>query len=160
VIGFPGVIGLVALLAAVSRSGVDDGAFPMAVAFLAATGVLLTTGLRSAVSVGQQGVTVRFFGVRSTTIRFEELSSATFGMTFPSISYGIRLTDRSGRKVLVHANWWQNEASVVLPVCRALIASDVPMDRSTARIVSKLLNVKRPKARIIHHGLLFKSRTW
>ena len=43
---------------------------------------------------------------------------------------------------------------------QALVDRDVALDRSTARIVSRVLGVKRPKARIIHRGLLRKDRTW
>jgi hypothetical protein len=45
-------------------------------------------------------------------------------------------------------------------VARGLFDADVPMDRLTARIVSRTLRVKRPKARIIHHALLRRDRTW
>ena len=160
VVAFPGLIGSVALVAALSRSAVNDGAFSLAIPLLAVAGVLLILGLRSVVSVDGDGLTVRFFGIRATTVRFQELASATFGMAFPSISYGIRLTDVTGRNVFLHANWWRDERFVVLPVCRALVEYNVPMDRSTARVVSKLLHVQRPKARIVHHGLLRKDRTW
>jgi hypothetical protein len=160
VVGFPGFIGAVALIAALSRSLPDDGALPMGVGFLGLAAVLLVLGVRSVLSVRQDRLTVRFFGLRSTTIQFTELRSATFVMTFPSISFAIALADRTGRKAVVHANWWQDEASAVAPICRALVKWDVPMDRSTARIVSKILKVKRPKARIIHHGLLRNDRTW
>src|SRR5947209_15128702 len=57
VVGFPGLVGAVALLAALSRSGVDDGAFPMAVALLAVAGVFLALGLRSVAVVGRDGLT-------------------------------------------------------------------------------------------------------
>jgi hypothetical protein len=160
VVGFPGVIGAVALIAALSRSLPDDGALPMGVGFLGLAAVLLVLGVRSVLSVRQDRLTVRFFGLRSTTIQFTELRSATFGMRFPSVSFAIALTDRAGRNAIVHANWWRYEASAVVPICRALLKWDVPMDRSTARIVSQVLKVKRPKARIIHHGLLRNDRTW
>jgi hypothetical protein len=160
VVGFPAAIGALALIAAVSRSGPSDGAFALGVGLLAAAGVLLALGLRSVLSVGEGALTVRFFGLRSTTVRFRDLRSATFGMAFPSISYAIALADRNGQKALVHSNWWRNESSVLVPVCRAIVDFDVPMDRSTARVVSQVLKVKRPKAQIIHRALLRKDRTW
>ena len=159
-VGFPGLIGATMVAAAFSRSGVADGAFVPGVVLLAVGGVLLILGLRSVIFVGHDELTVRFFGARATTVRFQDLTSASITMTFPSISFAMALTDRAGRKALVHANWWRDEPSVVLPLCRALIEFDVPMDRSIARVVSKLLRVQRPKARIIHHGLLRKDRTW
>jgi hypothetical protein len=160
VVGFPGAIGAIALLAAMPRSGQDDGAFPLGVGLLALAAVLLILGVRSAVWVGPDALSVRFFGLRFTTVRFDEITSATFGMAFPSISFAIVLTDRRGRKALVHANWWRDETTVVTAVCRALVRYDMPMDRSTARIVSQVLRIRRPRAQITHHGLLRKDRTW
>jgi hypothetical protein len=81
-------------------------------------------------------------------------------MSFPSISYGLVLVDGQGRKVTVHANWWQGEVEAIRRICRALLQHDVPMDRSTARVVSQALRVKRPKARIVHRALFRKDRTW
>jgi hypothetical protein len=160
VVGFPGLIGAAMVWAAFSRSGVNDGAFAPGVVLLTIAGVLLILGLLSVISVGRDDLTVRFFGLRATNVRFQDLTSATVTMTFPSISFAMALTDRSGRRAVVHANWWREEASIVLPVCRALVEFDVPMDRSIARVVSKLLKIHRPKARIIHHGLLNNDRTW
>jgi hypothetical protein len=160
VVGFPSAIGTLALVAALSRAGTSDNAFPLAMAAFALAAVLLILGARSALCVGPHDVTVRFFGLRSTAIRFHEVTAATFGMAFPSLSYAITLTDRRGRKVLVHANWWRDETVVLPLVCRALVDNDVPMDRSTARIVARVLGVKRPRAQIIHRALLRKDRTW
>jgi hypothetical protein len=160
VVGFPGLIAAAMLGAAFSRSGVTDGAFAPGLALVAGAAVLLVLGLRSVISVGPDDLTVRFFGVRATTIALREIASATLEMAFPSISFAMVLRDQAGRKVLVHANWWRDEASVMLPVYRALVEFDVAMDRSTARVVSKVLKVKRPKAGIVHHGLLRKDRTW
>jgi hypothetical protein len=117
-------------------------------------------GLRSGIWIDQDQVTVRFFGVRATTVRFPELTAATFAMAFPSLSYAISLTERTGRKALLHANWWQGEPALLGAAARGLVASDVSMDRSTARIVSKALSIRRPKARIVHHAVLRKDRTW
>jgi hypothetical protein len=110
VAGFPGAIGGLALAAAMSRAGLSDGAFALGVGLLLLAGCLLVLGLRSVLVVGPDRVTARFFGLRGTSVRFDRLTSATFGMTFPSISYGIALIDRVGRKAIVHANWWQDEA--------------------------------------------------
>ncbi|HEY7591325.1 MAG TPA: hypothetical protein VH723_10045 [Candidatus Limnocylindrales bacterium] len=157
--GFPAAIGVLALIGYLSRSP-RDGALPVAMAFLALAGVLLVLGRRSFLRFDDESITVRFFGLRSTTLRFNELAAATFGMAFPSISYAISLVNGRRRKVLVHANWWRDEAIAVAVVCRALLRCDVPMDRSTARIVGKVLRVKRPRARIVHRALLYKDRTW
>jgi hypothetical protein len=160
VAGFPGGIGAVSLAAALSRGGTSDGAFPLAVAGLVSAAVLLVLGLRSRLSVRADGVTVRFYGLRGTTVRFSDLRSATFGMAFPSISFAITLTDHHGRKALLHANWWNDEANVLSVVCRALVEQDVAMDRSAARIVSRVLAIKRPAPRIVHRALFRKDRTW
>lgn len=160
VVGFPGAIGTIALVAAMSRSGTSDNAFPLAIGALGLATILLALGVRSALRVAPDDVTVRFFGRKSTTVRFGDVTSATFGMAFPSLSYAITLADRHGRKALIHANWWQDEAVVMTPVCRALIKYDVPMDRATARVVSRVLGVKRPRAQIIHRALIRKDRTW
>jgi len=145
VVGFPGVVGTLALVAALSRSGIRDGAFPLAAGAIVIACALLILGVRSRLSMRDDRLTVRFFGLRSTTVLFRELKSATFGVAFPSISYAIALTDRGGRKALIHANWWRNESAVVTAVCRALVEYDVPMDRPTARVVSQVLRVKRPR---------------
>jgi hypothetical protein len=42
----------------------------------------------------------------------------------------------------------------------AIVAGDAAMDRMTARIVSEILGITRPKARIVHRALLRKDRTW
>jgi hypothetical protein len=157
VVGFPSAIGVLALAASVSRSGTSDGAFPIAVSALALAAVLLVLGARSAILVGTADMTVRFFGLRRTTVRFQDLREATFGMVLPSLSYAIRVVDRNGRQVLVHANWWQDERAVLTPVCRALIDHNVPMDHATARVVSRVLGVKRPRAQIAHRAWLQKG---
>ena len=160
VAGFPGIVGAALVLAAFSRSGTSDGAFLPGVVILGVAAILLVLGLRSVALVEGDRLTVRFYGLRSTTVRLDELTSATFGMAAPSISYAITLKDRLGRKVLVHANWWRREGPIVRPVLQALLDHDVPMDRSTARIVQMVLEVPRPDARIVHHGLINKNRTW
>jgi hypothetical protein len=164
VAGFPGLIGLAGLGAALSRIdrvGLDkDGAYGLGIGMTAIAVILLVLGLRSFARIDGDRLTVRFFGIRATTVDLRELVSATFGMPLPSISFTIKLTDRSRRKVLLHANWWQDEAAIVRPALQALLDHDVPMDRSTARIVSQVLNVKRPHAQIVHRGLIWKKRTW
>jgi hypothetical protein len=105
-------------------------------------------------------VTVRFFGLRGTTVRFDELLAATFSMTFPTISFAITLRDRTGRKAVVHANWWRDEGMATVPILSALVEHEVAMDRTTARIVSQVLRVARPAATIVHRGLIRKDRTW
>jgi hypothetical protein len=160
VVGFPGAIGAIALVAAASRAGVSDGAFPLGAGLLAGAAALLLLGLRSFIRVGPTDMTVRFFGVRANTVKFDRLASATFGMSFPSISYGIALMDHEGRRVIVHANWWRNEPDVVRPVMRALVDHDVAMDRTTARLVARTLGIARPKARIVHRARFRPDRTW
>jgi hypothetical protein len=160
VAGFPALIGAGGLLGAFERTGTGDPAFTLAMAMFAVAGVLLVLGLLSFIRIDGDALTVRFYGLRSTTVRLSELESATFQMAFPSISFSIALTDRSGRRALVHANWWRDESAIVIPVCRALLEQDVAMDRETARLVAQLLDVPRPKPRVVHHGLFRKDRTW
>ena len=160
VAGFPGAIGGLALAAAMSRTGVTDGAFPLGAGLLLLAGFLLALGIRSVLDVGPDSVMARFFGLRGTTVAFNRLASATFGMTFPSISFGIALVDRDGRKVIEHANWWRDEAEVMRPIFRALVDHDIAMDRTTARVVSKTLGIPRPKPRKLHHSWFRHDRTW
>ena len=126
---------------------------------LVGSAAILVLGVRSFVGLEEGRLTSRFFGIRSTTVRLDQLAGATFAMLFPSISYVITFEDHEGRKARVHANWWSNEEAMT-PLARALVAGDIAMDRTNARIVSKILRIKRPKARIVHHGLLRKYRTW
>jgi hypothetical protein len=160
VAGFPGVIGLLAIAASLGRSVPDDGARPLGIGLLLIAALLLVLGSRSRLVVTPDAVTVRFFGLRGTTVRFAEIATATFAMTFPSISYAITLTDKRGRKAIVHANWWRREGSATVQIFRALVEGNVAFDRTTARIVGRVLGVKRPKATIVHHGLFRKDRTW
>jgi hypothetical protein len=160
VAGFPGAFGLLAATAAFSRGGTSDGAFPLAMVALAGSVALLALGLASRLATTDDRLTVRFYGFRSTAVRFAELTSATFGMAFPSLSFAITLTDRNRTKATVHANWWDKEATILRVVFTELLRNDVSMDRATARVVSQTLGVKRPKPRIVHHALLRKGRTW
>lgn len=160
VVGFPGVIGILGLATSLARPVLTEalvfvGVLPTVTALL-----LLVLGLRSEACVDSECVSVRFFGIRTTTVRFDELRSATFGMPFPSISFTLVLRDEAGHKVRIHANWWLGEGEIVRPVLRRALELDVPMDRTAARIASEVLGVKRPKARIVHHGLINKKRTW
>lgn len=161
VAGFPAFLGgCIAIARWIEPTTATPGEPPVGQVLLALAAVLLLLGLRSFLRVEDEAITVRFYGLRSTTLRLDELAAATFVMAFPSISYAISLTDQRGRKALVHANWWRDESIAMLAVSRALVQHDVPMDRSTARIVARVLRIKRPKARIIHHALLRKDKTW
>jgi hypothetical protein len=139
VVGFPGAIGTVALVAALSRDGMADGALPLAVASLGLAVVLLVLGALSRVWLFPDRVAVRFFGVRTTKVRFADLTTATFGMVFPSISFALTLTDRGGQRATIHANWWDYEPAMMDAVCRALIHHDVAVDRMTASVIARVL---------------------
>jgi hypothetical protein len=154
----PGALGAIALAAAIGRSGTEDGAFPLAVGALLIAASLLVLGLWSRLSVTREDLTVRFFGIRSTSVRFDQLVSSTFGMTLPSISFGLALQDHRGARVVVHANWWQDEKVVLSLVCRRLLEHDVPMDHETAVVVARTLGVPEPPARIIRRPLLRRDR--
>ncbi len=160
VVGAPAVVGALILWSGLSHEDADPSVVPIGSALLAGAAALLVLGLRSFVSLDQGRLTSRFFGIQSTTVRLDQLASATFAMLFPSISYVITLEDGQGRKARVHANWWRGEAMLMLPLAQALVAHDVAMDRTTARIVSKILRIRRPQARIVHRGLFNKDRTW
>jgi hypothetical protein len=160
VAGAPGLIGATSLLATALEPVPNDGRPVFGIVLLAVAVLLVGLGLASRLVVSPDGVTVRFFGLRSTTVRFDELVAATFSMTFPAISYAITLRDRAGRKAVVHANWWRDEGMATVPTLRALVEAEVAMDRTTARIVSQVLGVARPAATIVHRGLIWKDRTW
>jgi hypothetical protein len=154
----PGALGALALFGAFTRTGTSDGAFPLAVASLLIAALLLVLGLRSRLSADRELIWVRFFGLRGTAVRFDDLVSATFGMTFPSISFGVTLKDHHGKRVVVHANWWRDEPAVVAFVAQRLLERDVPMDRDTAALVARALGVRRPEVRIVHRPLLRRDR--
>lgn len=160
VAGFPGLIGGALLWSTSTRAVGDDDATGIGLAVTALAVALLVLGLGSRLWTTPEGVAVRFFGLRTTAVRYAELQSATFSMLFPSISFAITLTDRHGRHAAIHANWWKGEAVVVRRICQALIDHDVAMDGSTARVVAMVLQIKRPAPRIVHHALLRKDRTW
>ena len=154
----PATLGLIAHAAAFSRSGTTDGAFPLGVVALSSAASLLLLGLRSRLSIDRNQLTVRFFGLRSTTVEFEHVKSATYGMTFPSISFGVTLGDHQGERAVVHANWWRDEPTVIALVAQQLLGRDIAMDEATAGIVARTLRVPRPAARIMHRPLLRRGR--
>jgi hypothetical protein len=160
VAGFPAVVGGVMVFFALERGAPDSPPVFVGGAILLGALALLVLGLRSFLTLDGDQLTVRFYGIRSTTVRLDDLESATFAMLFPSISYVITLADRNGRKARIHANWWDAESAFMPPICRSLVEHDVALDRMTARIVSQVLKIKRPKARVVHHALLRKDRTW
>jgi hypothetical protein len=159
VAGFPAVVGGLMVFLAIERGVPDSPAVLVGTLLFLGALALLVLGLRSFLTLDRNQLTVRFYGIRSTTVRLDELDSATFAMLFPSISYVMTLADRNGRKARIHANWWRDEATFMPPICRSLVEHDVAMDRMTARIVSRVLKVKRPNARVVHHALLRKDRT-
>jgi len=144
---------------AIARGVPDSPAILIGTVLLLGALALLVLGLRSFLTLDGNQLTVRFYGIRSTTVRLDELDSATFAMLFPSLSYVMTLADRNGRKARIHANWWRDEATFMPPICRSLVEHDVAMDRMTARIVSRVLKVKRPNARVVQYPLLRKDRT-
>ena len=154
----PATLGLLAFAAAFSRSGPSDGAFPLGVIALSAAASLLLLGLRSRLSIDQNRLTVRFFGLRSTTVEFEDVESATYGMTFPSISFGVALKDHQGERAVVHANWWRDEPTIMALLTQQLLGRDIAMDEATAGIVARTLRVPRPEPRIAHRPLLRRDR--
>lgn len=160
VAGVPGLMGATFLAVAALEPLPDDGRPPIGMVLLVVGAFILGLGLASRLVVSPDGVTVKFFGLRSTTVRFDELAAATFSMTFLTISYAITLRDRAGRKARIHANWWRDEGMATVPILRALVEHDVAMDRTTARIVSQVLGVERPTATIVHRGAIWKDRTW
>ena len=160
VAGFPGLVGVVSLWSAMSDPGDGGGAWTLAAGTLSTATLLLILGLASFLALDEAGVTVRFFGFRSTRVRFDELVAATFGMAFPSISFSLALNDSRGRTARIHANWWRRELDIVPAVLRELLSRDVAMDRQTAALVALTLKVKAPTARIVHRALLNRDKTW
>ena len=154
----PGALGALALFGAFTRTGTSDGAFPLAVGSLLVAALLLVLGLRSRLSADLEVLWVRFFGIRGTAVRFDALVSATFGMTFPSISFGVTLRDHDGERVVVHANWWRDERAIVAFIAQRLLEHDVPMDRDTAALVARALRVPRPEVRIVRRPPLRRGR--
>jgi hypothetical protein len=161
VAGFPGLIGLAGILAAFSRTGVDDLAFRFGLVCLVAAAALLILGLRSFITVDDARLAVRFYGIRTTRIRWDEMASATFGMLPPpSISFAITIRPRRGRKAIFHANWWRRESEILARVARQIVDRGVAVDRDTARILGHALDVPPPDATIIHRALVRRHRTW
>jgi hypothetical protein len=160
VAGFPALVGAPMVLFAIGGRYPDATALYVGATLLLGAVALLILGLRSRLTFDDDSLSVRFYGIRATTVRIDEVETATFAMLFPSISYAITLTDRHGRRARIHANWWRDEARIMPPICRRLVARDVAMDRMTARVVSQVLRIKRPKPRIVHHAVLRRDRTW
>ena len=161
VAGFPGLVGLAGIVAAFTRAGVDDLAFRFGAVCVVAAATLLILGSRSFIAVDEEGLAVRFYGIRTTRIRWEEMASATFGLLPPpSISFAITIRPRRGRKVIFHANWWRRESEILARVARQIVDRGVAVDHGTARIVGHALDVPPPGTRIIHRALFRRDRTW
>jgi hypothetical protein len=160
VVGFPLTIGALVIGFNVNRQFDLTGIIVLGVLPTIGALLLLVLGLRSEARVNANEVSVRFLGIRTTTVRFDDLRGVTFEMAFPSISFALVLKDVTGRTVRIHANWWRDERIVVRPICRRVLELGVPLDRSAARVVAEVLGVKRPKATIVHHALFNKNRTW
>ena len=68
-------------------------AIPVVIVLLVIAAGLMVLALRSRLVTDAEGVDVQFFGLRSSAILWDEVVAATFGMSFPSLAFGIRLAD-------------------------------------------------------------------
>jgi hypothetical protein len=98
VAGFPGVVGAAMLWSAIASDRTTSEGYYVGIVVLVFAALLLVLGLRSFIRIDQDALTVRFYGLRRTTVRLAELESATFLMAFPSISFAFALTDRGGHR--------------------------------------------------------------
>ncbi|MEK6719554.1 MAG: hypothetical protein AABZ33_02655 [Chloroflexota bacterium] len=127
---------------------------PIVVGLLATSLVLVVLVRRSVLRMDEGAVSVRFLSIRSTTVFWQTVTAATYQMSFPSISFGIHLRDAGGRRVVIHAGWWEREETIFTKVARRLLELQIPMDEATALIVSRATGAPAPPAQIEHRPLL------
>jgi hypothetical protein len=121
---------------------------PIVLGLLATSLVLIVLTRGSVLRMDRDAVSVRFLSIHSTTIFWRDLTAATYGMFFPSVSFGIRLREASGRQVAIHAGWWEREEAIFTYVARRLLDLQVPMDEGTALIVASATGAPAPPAKI------------
>ena len=69
----------------------------------------------------EDGLDVRFFGLHSRAIRWDEVVAATLGMSFPSLAYGLWLADGGGRRVRLHFGYWDDEERLLSMVAPRIL---------------------------------------
>jgi hypothetical protein len=89
-----------------------------------------------------EGLDVRFFGLRSRAIRWDEVVAATFGISLPSLASGIWLADRGGRRVRLHFGYWNDEERLLSIVAPRILDVSPNMDAETAEILARMNHTK------------------
>jgi hypothetical protein len=131
---------------------------PIVIALLAASAALVVVVRSSDLEIDNERVSVRFLSARRTTMDWREVTAATYQMLYPSISFGLRLRGTRGRKLAIHAGWWEREEAVFSIAARRLLELEVPMDKATALLVAHATGEPAPSAQIIHRPLLHAAR--
>lgn len=104
---------------------------------VAAAGLVLLTGVSRLVT-DEDGLDVRFFGLRSRSIRWDEVVAATLGVSFPSLAYGIWLADAEGRRVRLHFGYWDDEERLLSLVAPRILDVGPDMDAEAAEFLGRL----------------------
>lgn len=117
-------------------------AMPVVIGLLVIAAGLVLLALMSRLVRDDEGIDVRFFGLRSRAIRWDEVVAATFGMSFPSLAFGIWLADRGGRRVRLHFGYWNDEKRLLSIVAPRILQAGPDMDAQTAEILARVTHTK------------------
>lgn len=130
------------------------------IASTAFAGLLTVLTARSFVRADETALTVNFYGFRPTTMRWDSVRRVTFGMSWPSISLGYTLTDATGRRAIVHVNWWDQEARLVRVMLEHVVAGGAAMDEDVLRLARRILRKRLPQdsPRLVHRPLVYFAR--
>lgn len=117
-------------------------AIPVVLGLLVITAGLALLAFMSRLVTDDGRIDIRFFGLRSRAIRWDEVVAATFGMSFPSLAFGIWLADPGGRRVRLHFGYWNDEDRLLSVVAPRLLQVGPDMDAGTAEILGRMTHTK------------------
>jgi len=124
------------------------------VGLLLASAGLFVLAVFSSLTVDEQGLNVRLFSLREGRVSWNRLTTARYGMSFPSLALGITLTEIGGRRARLHFGYWADEDRLLALVAHRLLGAAPEMDAETAQIVALVTGTPAREARLRHVFLL------
>lgn len=117
-------------------------AIPVVLGLLVITAGLVLLALMSRLVTDDEGIDIRFFGLRSRAIRWDGVVAATFGVSFPSLAFGMWLADPGGRRVRLHFGYWNDEERLLSIVAPRILQANPATDAETAEILARATHTK------------------
>ena len=125
--------------------------------FLASAGLFLLA-VWSSLTVDEQGLKVRLFSLHEDHVSWNRLTTARYGMSFPSLALGITITEIDGHRARLHFGYWANEDRLLALVAHRLLGAAPEMDVETAHIVALVTGTPARDAQLRHAFLLDRRR--